>query len=86
MNDSELEKLASLISRKIMPKIERIIEGKMNERADSHDELITQNQLAELLGVHPSTLHGKTDIYPSVMVGGRKRFLKHKVMSMLVNQ
>lgn len=69
-----------------MPKIEKLIEGKMDKMADSNDELITQTQLAELIGVHPNTLHGKTDIYPYVMVGSRRRFLKNKVIQMLAQQ
>lgn len=51
--------------------------------ANSQEVLLDQNGLAELLKVHPSTLHGKTDIYPHTMVGGRRRFFKSRVIEML---
>lgn len=73
---------------KLEPKIRKLFEKKLSSNGIEYhsEQLISQKQLAELIGVHPNTLHGKTDMYPHVMVGSRKRFLRNEVIKMLANQ
>lgn len=86
MTRQELDSLANTIVTKLMPRIERAIDKRFDEMANTNEDLITQTQLAELLGVSPRSLSGNTDIYPSVWIGNRRRFLKSKVMAMITRQ
>ena len=88
MTNQELNDLAVIVVAKLEPKIKKLFEKKFSNDGIEYnsEQLTTQKQLAELIGVHPNTLHGKTDIYPHVMVGSRKRFLRNEVLKMLANQ
>lgn len=83
LTKTELDSLANAVVSKLMPKIEKAIDKRFDQLASTNEELMTQQQLADLLGVSPRSLSGNTDIYPSVMVGSRRRFLKSKVIQML---
>ena len=88
MTNQEMNDLATIVVAKLEPKLKRLFEKKLSSNGIEYqsEQLISQKQLAELIGVHPSTLHGKTDVYPHVMVGSRKRFLRNEVLKMLANQ
>lgn len=86
MTRQEIDNLANVVVTKLMPKIEKAIDKRFDQMASTNEELMTQQQLADLLGISLRSLSGKTDIYPSVMIGNRRRFLKSKVLAMLTQQ
>lgn len=82
MTKTEMEQIARMVANNLWPKIEQ----ELRLQSAGEDELITQNELAELLKIHPSTLHGKADIYPHTTIGSQKRFFKKRVLQMLASQ
>lgn len=85
MDKEDIRQLAKEMAKIMMPKVEKIITTRLDQIEESQDNLLTQDELAAKLKVHPSTLHGKTDVFPHVMVGKHKRFLERKVMRELLD-
>ncbi|MCE3297075.1 MAG: DNA-binding protein [Crocinitomicaceae bacterium] len=79
--------LADIISENVKTQIQELAKGLNNSNQESHKEILSRKEVAELFGVSLVTIHDwiNTGILAPYKIGGRTFFKRSDLMQLLIS-